>query len=254
MFLSRLCNFLWVEQAIFVPEIKVTDRDCTLQYFTARMNAAAPRDMYYLVSHGIQVSIMYCVLLPPTIRRMGEGNIFSLFTLAGGGGYPISSLRWGEVPQPGLDNGMGYPPRHGMGYPPRHGMGYPPRPRMGYPPGPGMGYPPRPGMGYPPWTWDGVPPRHGTGYPPDMGQGTPPDMGQGTPPDLRWGTPPRQISIVSTCYAAGGMPLAFTQEDFLVSKYSNSINPWVTAIYLFCLRKAFRGDNRWLRKLMTKRS
>ena len=36
-----------------------------------------------------------------------------------------------------------------------------------------------------------------------------------------WGTPPpppmRQSSITSTCYAAGGMPLAFTQEDFLVS-------------------------------------
>ena len=38
----------------------------------------------------------------------------------------------------------------------------------------------------------------------------------GYPPTLRWGTPPRQISIASTCYAVGGMPLAFTQEDFLV--------------------------------------
>ena len=28
-----------------------------------------------------------------------------------------------------------------------------------------------------------------------------------------WGTP---TSIAGTCYAAGGMPLAFTQEDFLV--------------------------------------
>ena len=43
-----------------------------------------------------------------------------------------------------------------------------------------------------------------------------------------WGVPPcpgldgvhpppsGQISIASTCYAAGGVPLAFTQEDFLV--------------------------------------
>ena len=29
----------------------------------------------------------------------------------------------------------------------------------------------------------------------------------------------RQHSIASTCYPAGGMPLAFTQEDFLVSVY-----------------------------------
>ena len=42
-----------------------------------------------------------------------------------------------------------------------------------------------------------------------------------TPPDQVWivgGTPPpiRQSSIASTCYAAGGVPLAFTQVDFLV--------------------------------------
>ena len=33
---------------------------------------------------------------------------------------------------------------------------------------------------------------------------------QGTPP------PMRQSSIVNTCYAVGGVPLAFTQKDFLV--------------------------------------
>ena len=43
----------------------------------------------------------------------------------------------------------------------------------------------------------------------------------GTPPSTRFGwwrgTPPmRQSSIASTCCAAGGVPLAFTQEDFLV--------------------------------------
>ena len=45
--------------------------------------------------------------------------------------------------------------------------------------------------------------------------------GGGVPPLARtgWGTPHppiRQSSIASTCYVAAGMPLAFTQEDFLV--------------------------------------
>ena len=31
--------------------------------------------------------------------------------------------------------------------------------------------------------------------------------------------PPSAISNVNTCYAAGGVPLAFTQEDFLVLRY-----------------------------------
>ena len=45
----------------------------------------------------------------------------------------------------------------------------------------------------------------------------PPRPEMGYPPDLRWGTPPpiTQSSIASTCYAAGGVPLVFTQEDFL---------------------------------------
>ena len=47
------------------------------------------------------------------------------------------------------------------------------------------------------------------------------DKGGGTPihPDRQRGTPilpGRQNSRANTCYAAGGMPLAFTQEDFLV--------------------------------------
>ena len=53
------------------------------------------------------------------IRRMGEDNIFSLFTLAGRGGtpsqvwvvgegYPIPGLGWG-VPWPGLDGGYPIP-------------------------------------------------------------------------------------------------------------------------------------------------
>ena len=50
-----------------------------------------------------------------------------------------------------------------------------------------------------------------------------PRSGWGVPILARtgWGTPPppiRQSSIASTCYVAGGMPLAFTQEDLLVIK------------------------------------
>ena len=68
-------------------------------------------------------------------------------------------------------------------------------------------------------TWDGGTPHPGL-------DGVPPG------PDLQdWmGYPPpparRQSSIASTSYAAGGMPLAFTQEDFLV-------NYWITVEY-FC--------------------
>ena len=61
----------------------------------------------------------------------------------------------------------------------------------------------------------------------DQEGGVPPSFlaGMGYPilPDWGWdwmGVPPsqvrRQSSRASTCYAAGGMPLAFTQEDFLV--------------------------------------
>ena len=72
--------------------------------------------------------------------------------------------------------------------------------------------------------------RSGWGTPPALGWGIPLDLGQGTPPDLGWGTPPRPWMgyppdlgqgnppmIVSTWYVAGGMPLAFMQEDFLVT-------------------------------------
>ena len=83
--------------------------------------------------------------------------------------------------------------------------------------------------------WGGVrvPPRGGTqsgpgpGTPPGGGPGTPPGggtrsgPGPGTPPQggypVRWGGGvPGQDNRRSTHYTAGGMPLAFTQEDFLV--------------------------------------
>ena len=87
-----------------------------------------------------------------------------------------------------------------------------------------MGYPPPPGLdGYvPPTTRTGWvrTPHHQDwmGYPLARsgwwGYVPPPPGLDGVPPH----TPPiRQSSIASTCYAAGGMPLAFTQEDFLVN-------------------------------------
>ena len=93
---------------------------------------------------------------------MGEGNIFSLSTLAGRGVPRPRSVRGGGYPIQGLGEGV-------------------PHPRSGW-------------EGYPVWVG---------GYP---------------NPRCGWGTPPpiRHSSIANTCYAAGGMPLVFTQEDFLV--------------------------------------
>ena len=118
-----------------------------------------------------------------------------------------------------------------MGYP-QPGMRYPSSQTLdGVPPGPGTGYPPDLGLGTPldldwvpppPTDLDWVPP-HGTGLgtPPGPGPGTHPQTWTGYPPDLDR-VPPldqvwiRQSSTASICYAAGGVPLAFTQEDFLV--------------------------------------
>ena len=102
----------------------------------------------------------------------------------------------------------------------------------------GEGTYPIPGLGggvpHPRSGWWGVPhPRSGwSGGTPSqvwmVGGYTIPglDGGGGTsrvpPTRTGWGNPPpththiRQSSIASTCYAAGSMLLAFTQEDFLV--------------------------------------
>ena len=70
---------------------------------------------------------------------------------------------------------------------------------------------PFPGLdgGYP--LPGGTPP--GKGVPPSAGL---PPLGRGYPSPPTGGTSPHQTSTVCTCYAAGGVPLAFTQEDFLV--------------------------------------
>ena len=189
-------------------------------------------------------SVQFVMIFTAHIQRMGEGTLFSSFVSSHlGGGVPKSGL-WG-YPIPCLAGGVPHPRSRGKGVShPRSGwggtQGTPPPNRSGWgtpqtwdrvPPQPGMGYPltwdgvpppdlgqgtpldlewgtpPRPGNGVTPQTWDRVPPRPGTGYPPDLGWGTPPRPGMGPPPT--W-------DIASTCYVAGSMPLAFTQEDFLV--------------------------------------
>ena len=122
--------------------------------------------------------------------------------LADGGGTPF--------PGPG---GGGYPlPRSGLGGVPGPGRGYPlPSSRWGVPPSQVQagGHPLlRPGKGVLP-------------YSPTLGRGSPHlELGTGyPPPGIRKGVPPplqTWNSIACTCYTAGGMPLAFTQEDFLV--------------------------------------
>ena len=75
---------------------------------------------------------------------------------------------------------------------------------------PGWGGYPVPGRGGEPH------PRSG-GVPHPRSGGRYPIPGPGGYPIPGPGTPPRQSSTASTCYVAGGVPLAFTQGDFLVS-------------------------------------
>ena len=99
-----------------------------------------------------------------------------------GGGLPWTGLDGGGVLWPGLDGGRGTPARTGWWVVPQLGLdgGVVPQPCL-----------------------DGGVGEGGT---------------QGTPTRSGWwgGTPIRQSSIASTCYPADSMPLAFTQEDFLV--------------------------------------
>ena len=197
-------------------------------------------------TRGTHKSLMnltnWVCLITARIRRMGEGTVFSLFVSPHlrGGGYPISGLGGGGVypisglgrgyPIPGLAGGVPHP-RSGQGGTPSQVCsggtpwdGVPPDLRWATPqtwdgvPPPDLGWgTPCQVWGVPPGTWDRVPP-------PNLGRGTPPKPGMGYPPDLGWGNPPGPgtgyppSNIASTCYgyAAGGMPLAFTQEDFLV--------------------------------------
>ena len=117
------------------------------------------------------------------------------------GGYPVRYPPWGGPGTPPGGYPVRYPPR-GARYPPRGGT-WPGTPPGGYP----VRYPPR-GVQ--------VPPRGGTrsGTPPGgVPSQVPPRGGPGQVPPS--GGVPGQDNRRSTHYTAGGMPLAFTQEDFL---------------------------------------
>ena len=96
-------------------------------------------------------------------------------------------------------------------------MGYPlPRSRQGGYPIQLMGVPPSQVQvgGYPIQLMGGTLPRsRWEGYPIQLTGVPHPANGEVLP---QAGGTPHQGSMACTCYAAGGMPLAFTQEDFLV--------------------------------------
>ena len=110
-----------------------------------------------------------------------SGEVPPILPMGGGGqeGVPMSQVRMEELPISGQDRGWGVThPRSGWGYfaPPQHQQ-------------------------------DG-----GTPSPPSARWGYTPIPGQ----DRGGGGYPNWKSIARTCYAAGGMPLAFIHEDFLV--------------------------------------
>ena len=171
-----------------------------------------------------------------------------------GGGVPHPRSGQGRYPIPGPDRGV-LDPRSRRGYPingldkgstpsqvqtgwvphPKSGWGYPiPGPDRGSTPSQVWmgGTPFKIRMGVSPLSktrWgtshlrlDVILPLSKTGWgtspPPSAEWGTPhPYLGWGVAPHQRLdGVPPPNISTASTCYAVGGVPLAFTQEDFLV--------------------------------------
>ena len=129
-----------------------------------------------------------CKLLPPASEGWGK-VMFSVCSHLGGYPYPIMLC---NITQ----NAMGQP----GGYPARSSRGgtLPGGTLAGGYPGGGVTWP----GGYPGWGYPGQGGTLAGGYP-----------GWGVP----WpGGVPSQDNIGSTCYMAGSMPLAFTQEDFLV--------------------------------------
>ena len=139
----------------------------------------------------------------PHSKGMWEGVIFSQLCVCSHG-YPISIQQYfhwslsfpGDTLFPSHNTSTGPMSFPRWGTPPARGWGIPQSGQEGGTPGwgtPGQGWvTPYPGMEYPQAGQDG---------------GVPPSQGWGTPQDNRG----------STCYAAGGKSLAFTQEDFLVN-------------------------------------
>ena len=133
--------------------------------------------------------LSFALIFTTHIRRMGEGNIFSLFVSLHLGvpqSHVLSQILSGGYPNPG--QGVSY-----YGYPPiRTGQGYSPgQVRMGYPS-----------------------PRSGRGSRlPQPGQGTPPIAKTGvTPPPPSKG----QNNRARTSYVASGMLLCSHRRTFLL--------------------------------------
>ena len=132
------------------------------------------------------------------VRSTRGGYIFSLFVcshLGGGGTRGAPPPLPHPAPHLDLDGGVQRPAPH-LDLDGGH-------PAPAPPPGPGGGRPTPP---HPTPPWQAPPPGPGWGAP--------------HPPTWTWmgGCPPtpHRNNIACTCYAAVGMPLAFTQEDFLV--------------------------------------
>ena len=135
--------------------------------------------------------------LPHTFRRNGEGNVFTgvcPFTPGEGGGVPGLRSRLGGWVTPSQVWIGGYPILLMGSTPPQVWMG-----------------------GAPSQVWTGGVPHPGLDgemCPHPADRGVPPSKIRtggtlGYPlPRTGWGTPP--VSKASTCYAAGGVPLAFT--------------------------------------------
>ena len=160
-----------------------------------------------------ETNVRYCVLFlfvlffvfTDRVRSTREGNVFSLSTPRGRwgtrarsspGGYPSQVQPGGGLPKPGPAGGVPWSGGLPNGYP-----------TLVTPPvRPGWGTGGYPTLGTPgqPWPggvrrWGGTPPQ----VPPIRSGWGVPQLGGGTPPSSTW-------------YATVGMPLAFTQEDFLV--------------------------------------
>ena len=141
----------------------------------------------------IQVSLMRFYRPHP---KDGEGNVFSLSAPGWGGGYPYP-IMFCNISQNAMAQPLGGLPcqvQPGGGY--RGGGHTPPARSAGGVPGRGVPWQGGTQVRYP------LPP-----HPRQVSWG-----GGGYPA----GGYPGQDNIGSTCYTAGGMPLAFTQEDFLV--------------------------------------
>ena len=154
------------------------------------------------------------VFIPARIWRMTECNVFTLSTIAGGypirgpdragGGYPIPGLAGWGYPIPGLDR-VGTLSCWQGGTPSQVWMRIShPKSRWGHPipvldGGTPSLHPIQDWMGYPHPLLDGLPLPSMTGW-------------GATIPPAHFG----QNSKASTCCAAGGVPLAFMQEDFIV--------------------------------------